>query len=102
VEIIRWTYHKCDPVPAEVELSQSLQASKAGDTRDLIASQIEHPQMCEVAKILNVTNLELETSQHVQQAPSAVIFIPEHIITSVNCTNMPTGGHSQLESTNSV
>jgi len=92
VEIIRWTYHKCDPVPAEVELSQSLQASKAGDTRDLIASQIEHPQMCEVAKILNVTNLELETSQHVQQAPSAVIFIPEHIITSVNCTNMPPVG----------
>ena len=60
MEIIRWTYHKRDPVPAEVEFCQSLQASKARDTRDLIASQIEHPQVCEVAKILNVMNLGQE------------------------------------------
>ena len=52
------TYHKCDSVSAEVEFCQGLQTTEVGDACDLVASQVEHPQVYKVSKTLDISNLK--------------------------------------------
>lgn len=52
----------CDPVPPKVELSESLEAYQLRDTRDLIASKVEHPQVGEMVQVLYLTDLRV--TQH--------------------------------------
>ena len=52
------TYHECDSVSADVEFCQGLQTSEVGNACDLIASQVEHPQVYKVSKTLNISNLK--------------------------------------------
>ena len=52
------TYHECDSVSAEVEFCQGLQTTEVGDACDLVASQVEHPQVYKVSKTLDISNLK--------------------------------------------
>ena len=50
-------YHMCDSVPAQVEFSECLEASEVGDTGDLIAGQVEYPQVSQVTEALYIMDL---------------------------------------------
>ena len=47
----------CDPVPPEVEFGQGLQSSEVGDTGEVVASKVEHPEVSQVVQALYVAYL---------------------------------------------
>ena len=51
------TYDNGDPVSAEVEFHEGVQASQLCHARDLIASQVEHPEVGQVRQLLHVAYL---------------------------------------------